>query len=256
MASTGYTPISIVMIVKNEAKIIRPCLKAAAWADEIVVLDTGSTDSTPQVCAEMGAKVYQLDKWEGFGKARQKAVSYASNDWIFSVDADEIVSPELKADIQRHCRDGFDFDAYRVPSKIYYLGKRINFCRWKNEVHVSVFNRTKGNFNDALVHESVKGISHIGMMKGLLHHYSYPDRETHIAKMKLYGEMGAQKLKARGKTSTPAAAFVRGLLTFLKMYIARGGILDGRHGFLYCQTTAWGTWYKYKQLWKINKGKA
>ena len=90
-----YTPVSVVMIVKNEAKIIRHCLGSASWADEIVVLDTGSEDNTVQICKDFGAKVFLQKTWEGFGKARQTAVKYATNDWIFSLDADEYASNEL-----------------------------------------------------------------------------------------------------------------------------------------------------------------
>jgi len=248
-----YTPVSVVMIVKNEAKIIRPCLESASWADEIVVLDTGSEDNTVQICTEMGAKVFHLDKWEGFGKARQTAVKNATNDWIFSLDADEYASNKLISEISHLRNNGFGYSAYRIEAKSYYLGKKINYCGWQNESHISLFNRRKGTYNDAVVHESLILTGEVSRLKGIVHHHTYPTKDTHINKMIRYGELGAMKLKSMGKRSNPLKALLRGAFTFVKMYILRLGFLDGAHGFSLCKTTAWGTWYKYQRLWQLKK---
>ena len=253
LKKASYTPVSVVMIVKNEAKNIRPCLASATWADEIVVLDTGSTDATAEICREIGARVYHLEAWEGFGKARQRAATYATNDWVFSLDADEIASPELINEINFLRNNGFTHSAYRANTKSYYLGKRINYCGWQNETHIRLYNRNQGGFNDAVVHESIVSTGSLGMLKGIIHHHTYPTKEMHITKMTRYGDLGAQKLKSQGKTSNPAKALVRGAFTFVKMYLLKGGFLDGIHGFNLCKTTAWGTWYKYHRLWKIKE---
>jgi len=252
VSKQNYTPISVVMIVKDEASIIESCLSTVSWADEIVVLDTGSSDNTPKICRDIGVRVYHSEKWEGFGKARQHAVSLASHDWIFSLDADEFVSPQLQEEIKQLRMDGFKFDAYRLIVKSYYLGKRINYCGWQNESHVTLFNRQKGNFNSALVHESVKIQGRVGKLKGVLHHHTYPTKEVHIDKMIRYGNLGAQKLRMLGKKSSPLKALSRATFTFLKMYVLKGGFLDGKNGFNLCKTTAWGTWYKYHQLWRLS----
>jgi glycosyltransferase involved in cell wall biosynthesis len=248
-----YTPVSVVMIVKNEAKIIRPCLEAASWADEIVVLDTGSEDATIQICKDFGAKVFLQETWEGFGKARQVAVKYATNDWIFSLDADEYASNELIGEISHMRNNGFDKSAYRIEAKSYYLGKMINYCGWQNESHISLFDRRKGTYNDAVVHESLILSGEVGRLKGIIHHHTYPTKDTHLTKMIRYGELGAIKLKNMGKSSNPLKALLRGAFTFIKMYILRMGFLDGAHGFSLCKTTAWGTWYKYHRLWQLRK---
>ena len=249
----SYTPISVVMIVKDEMRVIRECLEAVLWADEIVVLDTGSADDTPLVCKEMGAKVYYADTWNGFGKARRDAVSLAGNDWVFSLDADEFVSPLLQEEIKKLRVKGFEYAAYRLQVKSYYLGKRIDFCGWQNESHIRLFNRQRGNYNEALVHESVKIEGELGRLKGLLHHHTYPTKEVHVAKMIRYGDLGARKLHQMGKKSSPIKAILRSAFTFLKMYILKMGFLDGKAGFELCKTTAWGTWYKYQQLWKLRE---
>ncbi len=249
----GYTPLSVVMIVKNEEHRIRKCLEAVAWADEIVVLDTGSQDNTPQTCAELGAKVYHLDKWEGFGKARQRAVSLASNDWVFSLDADEIVSSRLQQAITTLRNEGFGDFIYRVKVQSYYLNKAIRFCGWQNEWHNRIFNRRESNFNAELVHETVLTSLPAYKLQGTLHHYTYPTKAMHKAKMELYGKLGAEKMAAAGKKSSPAKAVSRACFTFIKMFLLKGGVLDGLPGFKLCVTTAWGTWYKYHTLWKLNK---
>ena len=253
VSKQSYTPISVVMIVKNETQIIRSCLRNVNWADEIIVLDTGSTDDTAKICFELGAKVFFAEKWEGFGKARQHAVSLASNEWIFSLDADELVSPSLQTEIKELRIHGFNDDAYRLNVKSYYLGKEIKFCGWQNESHVTLFNRQKGNFNDALVHESVKIEGHIGKLKGVLYHHTYPTKQIHIDKMIHYGKLGAIKMSNLGSKSSPLKAILRAAFTFIKMYILKGGFLDGKYGIDLCKTSAWGTWYKYYQLWKLNR---
>ena len=243
--------LSAVMIVKNESAVISRCLEAISWVDEIVALDTGSEDNTPQICQSYGAKVFHLTKWQGFGKARQEAVSLASNDWVFSVDADEVVSPQLKQSLLTLCGAGEGKYAYRIKVQSYYLGKKIRFCGWQNEWHLRVFNRQKGTFSNAVVHESVVTNQALGKLAGVLHHYTYPTMEVHHNKMKLYGDLGAKKMYDRGQKSNALKALLRGGFTFVKMYIFKLGFLDGREGFLLCQTTAWGTWYKYRQLAKL-----
>ena len=248
-----YTPVSVVMIVKNEAKIIRHCLGSASWADEIVVLDTGSEDNTVQICKDFGAKVFLQKTWEGFGKARQTAVKYATNDWIFSLDADEYASNELIDEISHIRNNGFNCSAYRIEVKSYYLGKRINYCGWQNESHIRLFDRRRCTYSDAVVHESLILTGEVGRLKGIIHHHTYPTKDTHLTKMIRYGELGAIKLKSLGQSSNPLKALLRGAFTFIKMYILCLGFLDGAYGFSLCKTTAWGTWYKYHRLWQLRK---
>jgi (heptosyl)LPS beta-1,4-glucosyltransferase len=247
------TPVSVVMIVKNEESIIRRCLKAAAWADEIVVLDTGSSDNTPQICKELGAKVFYLDKWEGFGKARQKACALASNDWILSLDADEVVSDELAEKLKTLREAGLEMASFRIRIRSHYLGKAINYCGWQKETHIRFFNRNWAGYNDALVHESLISRVPVKLLPGMIDHHTYPTRERHLEKMRFYGALGARKLFASGKRTSLAEGFFRAGFTFIKMYLLKLGFLDGWHGFELCKTTAWGTWYKYYLLWKMQK---
>jgi len=246
------TPLSAVMIVKNEAERLQECFAHLDWVSEILVLDTGSQDSTATLAAKLGAEVHHQNQWQGFGLARQEAVNLAANDYVFSIDADEIVSESLQNEIIALMRRGFDGFAYRIPVKSYYLGKPIRFCGWQNEKHLRIFDRHYGNYNDAVVHESVITTQPIKNLKACLFHFTYPTKAIHKAKMRLYGDLGAKKLQARGISSNYLTAILHATFTFIKMYVLSLGFLDGWRGFTLCKTTAWGTWYKYYALCKLN----
>jgi glycosyltransferase involved in cell wall biosynthesis len=245
--------VSAVMIVKNESANLKRCLPVLSWTDEIVVLDTGSEDDTIDLAQSFGCKTAKLDVWEGFGKAKQKAVSLAENDWILSLDADELLSEDLQEELKALAEKDFLNCAWRLKRKSFYEGKLIHFCGWQNDCPLRVFNRLKGNFNDLPVHEGVKTEMEKRCCKGILYHYPYTDKETHYQKMRFYGEIRAKELKSKGKKSNPFIAALRGILKFLKMYILQLGFLDGRAGFLLCTRSAWGIWYKYHYLWKLSQ---
>lgn len=249
--STPKDAISVVMIVKNESHNIARCLENLSWAAEVLVLDTGSTDNTPQICRDYGASVHHLEHWEGFGKARQQAVKLATNNNVFSVDADELVSAELQEELRSLSHNGLNNYAYRVKVISYYLGKPVRYCGWQNESHLRLFDKRKGNFNAAPVHESIETTQPVMNLKGAIHHHTYPTHAVHLAKMRLYGELGAQKLLDKGKKTNFVAACLHAAFTFVKMYLLQLGFLDGARGFTLCKTTAWGTWYKYHCLWKL-----
>lgn len=237
--------ISAVIITKNEAQNIAACISSLTCVDEIVVMDTGSTDNTVSICESMGAIVHSTS-WSGFGPAKRKAVEAAAHDWILSIDADEVLSPALSTEIVRMKTDGFGIYSYRIKRLSYYLGQPINYCGWNKDQPLRLFNRLQGTFNDAPVHESVITSAPKQTCKNLMHHYTYPTLESHFAKMKLYAELSAGK-KKRVVKSSPLLA---GALKFIKMYVLQRGFLDGYKGFLLCKNSAWGVWYKYHLLCK------
>ena len=191
--------LSAVLIVQSEEQIIVSCLKSISRVEEIVVLDTGSTDETVNICKNFGAKVYYLDKWEGFGKAKQQVVVLATFDWILSIDADEELSPELQKELQELKNRGFDNSAWRLKRRSYYLGKPIHYCGWQNDAPLRIFNRKQGRFSEKLVHEGVQTSQKVQTCKHYLYHYTSPTVEVHFAKMRLYGELSAQQLYKQGK---------------------------------------------------------
>lgn len=233
--------LSAVLITKNESANIAACLKTLAWADEIVVLDTGSEDDTMQIAEKLGAQVFKLGQWEGFGKAKQHAVDLATNDWILSIDADERLSAELQKELMALRERDFEHKAWHLKRRSYYLGKPIRFCGWQNDAPLRLFDRTKGGFNDLLVHEGIKVQQEQANCQNLMHHLTYPTLESHFRKIRFYAQLADQQ-----KESCFIAA-LRAAHKFFKMYIIKLGFLDGWQGFLLCKNSAWGIWYKYKR---------
>lgn len=247
------TPLSVVMIVKNESRNLPRCLDSLDWADEIVVLDTGSTDDTVDIARSRGCKTANLENWEGFGKAKQAAVELATHDWVLSIDADEVVSPELRKELQGLRQRDFEGLAWRLRRRSYYLGRSIRYCGWQNDAPLRLFHRRQGGFNSKPVHESVATDQKKRTCQGYLYHYTYPTREGHFSRMRLYGDLAARELSDKGKRSNPLEAIIRAKLKFLKMYILRLGFLDGWTGFQLCLNSAWGVGYKYFKLWKLGR---
>ncbi len=233
--------LSAVLITKNESANIADCLANLGFADEIVVLDTGSEDDTIELAKAAGARVYKQDKWEGFGKAKQQAVKLASHDWILSIDADERLSPALQAELIILRKRDFEGKAWHIKRLSYYLGKPIHFCGWQNDAPLRLFDRRFGGFNDKAVHEGIKVTQDKSSCRHLLHHLTYPTLESHFARIRFYADLA-------GKTRESALiAGLRALHKFLNMYVLQLGFLDGWHGFLLCKNSAWGIWYKYRQ---------
>ncbi len=245
------TPVSVTIITKNEQQNIERCLESVQWADEIVVFDNHSTDNTREICQKLGCRIIETE-WLGFGPVKRLAVDAASNDWIFSIDADEQVSDQLKARILNIMKNP-QLNGYRIKRVSYYLGKQIRHCGWDRDYQLRMFNRKFGNFNEKLVHESVNIAGKVGRIEESLYHYTYPTIQSHIEKMTRYSKLGTDQLTEKGKSSSIFMALLRGLAKFLKMYLLQRGFLDGKIGFVLCYNSAFGVYLKYLQLWEKNR---
>ncbi len=241
-------PLSVVIITKNEAKNIERCLKSVAWADEIVVADSGSTDGTVEICRAYRCRTVQAE-WAGFGPVKKLAVNAAGHDWIFSIDADEEVTPALRTEIERILRQP-DFDGYEIRRTSFYLGRMIRHCGWNRDYPLRLFNRRLGNFNDRLVHEFVVLRGSKGRIEAPLLHYTYPTLSTHISKMDRYSELGAETLLQKGKHGVLSYAILSGVAKFIKMYLLQAGFLDGKAGLILSLNSAFGVYLKYVKLWE------
>ena len=249
-------PVSVVIISKNEENNIKRCLESVKWADEIVILDTGSIDNTLSICKEYGCSVYKLDRWEGFGKAKHQAVNNAKYDWIFSIDCDEEVSEELKQKIfsildTHQLEKEEKIKAYRIKRESYYMGKLVRFSGWQRDFPLRLFNKRYGNFNHKIVHEHVETSSEIEFIYEKLYHYTYPMIKTHISKTVYYSELAALQAFNKKKKSGITKAILRGLVTFIKMYIINFGFLDGKVGLILAINSAFGTYLRYLYLWEL-----
>lgn len=244
--------LSVILITKNEAANIRACIESVVWADEIIVVDSGSTDNTGAICKELGAQVHVHD-WPGFGIQKNRALGYATQDWVLSLDADERVTPELRAEIEVLLRGEHTSDAYLVPRLSNYCGRFMRHSGWYPDLLPRLFKRGKARFSDDLVHERLIIEGEAGELRGLLLHYAFDDLEEVLHKVNQYSTAGAVMMQQRGRQASLTGAVLRGLWSFVRTYVLRGGFLDGREGFMLAVSNAEGTYYRYLKLMLLNK---
>jgi len=238
--------LTVIIITRNEEANIRACLESVAWADEIVVVDSGSSDATVEICRELGAKVYVHD-WQGFGIQKNRALSYAKQDWIFSIDADERVTPELRSQLVKAI-EGDGEDGFYVPRLSQFCGRFIRHSGWYPDYVLRLFRRTKGHFSDDIVHERVILAGTAAKLSSPLLHYSYLNKADVKRKTEQYAKAGAMQMHKSGKTATLADAPLRAGWAFIRTYCMRLGFLDGIAGFNIALMNARTTYFKYKQL--------
>lgn len=244
--------LSVILITKNEILNIRECLASVSWADEIIVVDSGSTDGTLDVCRELGAQVYEHD-WPGFGVQKNRALGYASHDWLLSIDADERVTPELRAEIETVVADASSLDGYDIPRLSSFCGRFIHHSGWRPDYVLRLFRRDKAKFSDALVHEAVQMQGQRGQLQHSLLHYSYRDFEDVIAKLNSYSSAAADMQERRGKRGGLGTALLHGGWAFFRTYVLRRGFLDGREGVMLAIMNAENSYYRYIKLWLKQK---
>ena len=239
--------ISITIITKNEESNIARCLDSVSWADEIVVVDSGSTDNTLKICQDFRCKIIESD-WLGFGNTKQLAVDSASHCWILSIDADEELTKALQLEIQDLSQKNFGDRAYRIKRTSFYLGKMIKYCGWQFDAPLRLFNKKNSRFNEKAVHESIVTDQPVAILKHKMNHYTYPTIESHFKKMRFYGDIAANQMLIKGKRSSLMHAYIRAIIKFIKMFFFQLGFLDGTAGLKLCKNSAYGVWYKYKRL--------
>lgn len=241
--------ISVIVIVKNEAHDIRDCLASVhGWVDEIIVLDSGSTDGTQAICREFGATVVETD-WPGFGLQKQRALDTARGPWILSLDADERVSPALRDEILASVKAN-GADLFRVPRQSNYCGKWIRHSGWSPDYVTRLFRRDAARFSNDLVHERVIAApeARVGTLAQALIHYSFRDFSEVLGKIDSYSTYGATQGAARGKRGGLRKALLHGFWSFVRSWIIQRGFLDGKMGFVLAISNAEGTYYRYLKL--------
>lgn len=239
--------LSVVLITKNEAANIRDCLQSVSWADEIVVVDSGSTDDTVSICKEAGAQVHVHADWPGFGPQKNRALGYASKDWVFSIDADERVTPELRTELIRAMNEEHAQGFY-LPRLSQFCGKFIYHSGWYPDYVLRLFKRDAGRFSDSLVHESVLLTGRTDKLKSPLLHYSYLTIDDVERKVEHYSTAAAQQMFQSGKRSSWLDAALRAGWAFVRTYVLRLGVLDGSAGWNIARMNARTTYLKYRKL--------
>ena len=243
--------LSVIIITKNEGFNIRACLESVAWAGEIIVVDSGSTDDTAAISREFTPHVYSHD-WPGFGPQKNRALSYATNEWVFSIDADERVTPELASQLVEAMQEGRE-NGFHVPRLSQFCGIFIRHSGWYPDYVLRLFKRTKGRFSDDMVHERVILQGHAGRLTSPLLHYSYMTESDVTRKSEQYAAAAALQMFNNGKTATPADAPIHSGWAFFRTYCLRLGFLDGIAGFKIARMNARTTYIKYKQLRALRK---
>ena len=247
--------ISITLITLNSEKTLKSVLEAVSWADEIVLVDSGSTDNTLEIARQFNAKiVYRA--FDGYGSQKNFATSQASNDWILSLDDDEILTPELQQEIQNLSLSTTDFDGFKIPRSLIFLGKLLKFSGEYKRLTLRLFNRKQGNWNAEYVHESVEVNGKIGVLKHQILHDSYRDLTDYFNKFNKYTSLGAKTLAERGKTASSFKIITRFPTTFLKIYLLKGSCLDGYAGFMWALLTAINPVVKYAKLKEIRSSQS
>ena len=244
--------ISAVIICFNEEKNIADAVESVRWADEIVVVDSESTDRTREIASELGARVL-VRAWTGFAPQKEFAVRSASNDWVFSLDADERVSPELLKEIIAVRERGPQADAFRIPRLSIYLGRAIRHGGWYPDRQLRLFDRRKGCWKDVIVHESVEmdAGSIIADLSGELIHYSVEDVVHHHRMIgERYAPLAAEKLYSEGRTTSPFRIAAAGPASFVRSYLLKMGFLDGVPGLAVAAFAGYNSFLKHLLLWE------
>ena len=247
--------ISVYVLAFNEEDKIADTLKSIDWADEIVVIDSFSTDRTVEISQELGAKVVQ-EKFEGFGKLRMSGIKNTSYDWIFSIDSDERCTPEAKAEIISIINNEESKDIYFIPRRNIFMGKKIRFCGWyPNYRQPQLFRRGKMTYEAKdLVHEDYIINGSVGHLTKSITQIPFLNISEIIQKMNRYSELGAGKLiEKQKKCPSNFNIVLRSLWTFIRIYILRLGFLDGAAGFVIAFSNMEGTLYRYLKFRELSK---
>lgn len=251
--TNSTTKLSVIIIAKNEAINIRACLKSVIWADEIIVVDSGSTDNTVAICKEFTEQVYVHD-WPGFGPQKNRALSYAKNEWVFSIDADERVTPELKTQLIAAMQTK-NIDGFYVPRLSQFCGTFIRHSGWYPDYILRLFKKSLGRFSDDVVHERVIVEGSAERLTSPLLHYTYQTAVDVQRKTEQYAEAGALNMFGARKTATLLDAPVRAGWAFIRTYCLRLGFLDGIAGWQIARMNAKTTYLKYCRLRELNLAK-
>lgn len=240
--------LSVIIITKNEEAMIRRCLQSVAWADEIIVVDSNSGDTTTAICRELKAKVHSFNDWPGFGVQKNRALDLASGDWVLSLDADETVTAELHAEIESAMANPGEHAAFRLPRSSSYCGRQMRHSGWWPDHVTRLFRRGSARFSDDLVHEKLVVEGTAGTLTQPLLHEAFTDMDEVLEKMNRYSSASAAMLHRQGKTASVPGAVLHGLWAFIRTYVLRAGFLDGREGFMLAVSNAEGTYYRYIKL--------
>ncbi len=252
MTKPDSVTLTAIVLTKNEAQVIRRCLQSLAFCDELLVVDSGSTDGTQRIARELGARVEPHDDWQGFAVQRNRGLAAARGRWCLMVDADEWVTPALAAELRTAVEREDGRAAYRMPRLSSYCGQWMRHGGWWPDHVTRLMQRERARY-DGAIHERCIVDGEIGTLHEPLMHESFRDLEQVLGKVNAYSTWSAQALHAQGKSPGLATAVAHGLWTFLRSYVFKAGFLDGRRGFMLAVSNAEGAYYKYAKAWLMTE---
>ncbi|MBI4797131.1 MAG: glycosyltransferase family 2 protein [Deltaproteobacteria bacterium] len=247
--------LSVTVIALNEEANIVPCLESVRFADEIVVVDSGSTDRTLELARNFTDRIFSID-WQGFAGTKNFALEQASGEWVFSLDADERVPEGLRQEILEVVKGDGPLAAYRVPRKNYVSGRWIKHLGWYPDYTLRLFRRSQGRFREREVHEEVEVAGSVGFLHTPLEHYSYYNLSEYAARQDRYARLAAREMRNAGRRPFPGELLWRPALTFFNLFVLKLGFLEGALGLRLALQSSRYNFLKYHYLRELSRGVA
>ena len=240
--------LSVSIIVKNGEPLIRRCVESVTWADEIIVVESGSSDNTAEICRALGAKVTQTPDFPGFGQQKNRALDRATGDWVLALDHDEWVTPALRAEIETVIAGTGDAMAYAIPRLSNFCGRDMRHSGWWPDPVIRLIRNGTGRFAEDHMHDRLVVKGKTGRLNHPLRHDPMPTLEDVLNKINGYSSAGARFNFEHGKRASLGKAIFHGWWAFMRTYFLHAGFLDGREGFMLSVSNAEGTYYRYLKL--------
>ena len=244
--------LTVTVITRNEAPHIAAALESVSWADEIIVVDSHSTDDTVAIARRLATRV-EARAWPGYSAQKNFAADLASNDWILSLDADERVTPALAAEIRTLLATPPPLNGYRIPRVAWYLGRWIRSTDWYPDYQLRLYNRRAGRWNARRVHESVALEGPLGQLRHELEHYPYRSISHHIQTIDRYTTLAAEDWLAAGRRPSAWQTFFHPRFAFLRNYLLKGGLRDGTAGLIVSIMNSYYVFLKFAKLWELSR---
>lgn len=243
------TKITAIIPTLNEEERIANSLKSAAFADEVIVIDSFSTDNTVNIVKQCNAILYQR-KFDDFSSQKNYAISKATHDWIIWIDADEVLTEDLQNEIRITVENPKNQVAFYIYRIFFFNGKRLHFSGTQNDKLIRLFDKNHCYY-EGRVHEKIKAQGKVGFLKNKILHYSYIGYDKYVSKLNLHSTIKAQELFEKGLTITPYHIIIKPLARFVKHYFIKLGFLDGFYGFIISFTLSYGVLIRYIKLWGL-----
>jgi glycosyltransferase involved in cell wall biosynthesis len=244
--------LSVILITRNEEANLADCLASLEGiAQQIVVVDTNSTDGTLEIAKNHGALISQPADWPGFGPQKNRALDLATGEWVLSLDADERLTPALRSEILTAIHHSAHVDCFAIPRLSWYCGRFIRHSGWSPDFVDRLFKRGTARFSDDLVHERLIPNGQVAKLENPMLHVSFMDFSQVLQKIDRYSTASAEQAFAKGRRSNPLKAILHGIWAFIRTYFIRAGFLDGYQGLALALSNAEGSYYRYMKIWLL-----